>query len=70
MQQAAQRFGGSQQAGLSDALPRASLYREIIDFAAESGLPAIYQWREHSNGRGSRIMRAQRRGDVAADGDH
>ena len=26
----------------------ASLYREIISFAAENRLPAIYQWREHA----------------------
>jgi ABC-type uncharacterized transport system substrate-binding protein len=30
----------------------ASLYREIIDRAAEYRLPAIYQWREHAQARG------------------
>jgi putative ABC transport system substrate-binding protein len=30
----------------------ASLYREIIDFAAENRLPAIYQWREHAEAGG------------------
>jgi putative tryptophan/tyrosine transport system substrate-binding protein len=30
----------------------ASLYREIIDFAAEFRLPAIYQWKEHADAGG------------------
>ena len=30
----------------------ASLYREIISFAAENRLPAIYQWREHAEAGG------------------
>jgi putative ABC transport system substrate-binding protein len=30
----------------------ALLYREIIDFAAEFRLPAIYQWKEHVDARG------------------
>jgi putative tryptophan/tyrosine transport system substrate-binding protein len=30
----------------------ASLYREIIDFAAQNRLPAIYQWREHAEAGG------------------
>jgi putative tryptophan/tyrosine transport system substrate-binding protein len=29
-----------------------SLYREIIGFAAENRLPAIYQWREHADAGG------------------
>ena len=29
-----------------------SLYREIVDFAAEFRLPAIYQWKEHVDARG------------------
>jgi putative tryptophan/tyrosine transport system substrate-binding protein len=47
----------------------ASLYREIIDRAAEYRLPAIYQWREHAEAGGTQSSRdvGARRGNGGED---
>jgi hypothetical protein len=46
-----------------------SLYREIIAFAAEYRLPAIYQWKEHAEA-GGLVSRTESCGDVAAVRNH
>src|SRR5215475_14320203 len=48
----------------------ASLHREIIAFAAEYRLPAIYQWKEHVEARGAGVLWARSCCDMAAVCNH
>jgi putative ABC transport system substrate-binding protein len=47
-----------------------SLQESIMDQAASHRLPAIYQWKEHADAGGTRVLWTQPRGNVAASRSH
>jgi putative tryptophan/tyrosine transport system substrate-binding protein len=62
----AARDGQAQAVNVFSSPFLASLYREIIDRAAEYRLPAIYQWRGTCRSRRSDVLRTQPSRDVGA----